>query len=287
MAVVAVMSMMGGVGKTTVVMHLGAMFAGYGVGGIGRRVLLIDFDPQAVLSHALLSDKAYLARVKADRTCLAVLQEQRPGVASANPKKGAGLMPPSVKTVAVHLGKGRHVFDLVPSTLDLINFNEQPITRQKMAVQRFQRFIAECRAQYDLIFIDCHPGRSCLSWMAVLNADHIVIPSIPEEYTALSIRPMMKFIAMLPARRRSPRVHILFNKVRQNRPSPGEAAIRETTGFRGCCMTQTLRKDNALASPHYAQRPVRAIPTSKTGRAIRKWVQVGEELGCGDSGGVE
>ncbi len=40
------MNMKGGVGKTTVTMHLGGMIALYDIGDKQRNVLLIDYDPQ-------------------------------------------------------------------------------------------------------------------------------------------------------------------------------------------------------------------------------------------------
>lgn len=49
-SVVTVMNMKGGVGKTTVTMHLGGIFAHYDIGGKTRKVLLIDYDPQFNLS---------------------------------------------------------------------------------------------------------------------------------------------------------------------------------------------------------------------------------------------
>lgn len=61
--VVTVMNMKGGVGKTTVTMHLGGAFAYYMVAGRSRRVLLIDYDPQfnLVLVQPELEDR--LSRV--------------------------------------------------------------------------------------------------------------------------------------------------------------------------------------------------------------------------------
>ncbi len=55
--VVTVMNMKGGVGKTTVAMHLGGVFARFRVQDRSRKVLLIDYDPQFNLSQSLLPAK--------------------------------------------------------------------------------------------------------------------------------------------------------------------------------------------------------------------------------------
>ncbi len=57
--VVTIMNMKGGVGKTTVTMHLGGIISLYKFGGKFRKVLLIDYDPQFNLSQAFIPAKTY------------------------------------------------------------------------------------------------------------------------------------------------------------------------------------------------------------------------------------
>jgi len=55
--VITVMNMKGGVGKTTVSMHLAGVFARYMIGNKPRKILAIDYDPQFNLSQAFLPAK--------------------------------------------------------------------------------------------------------------------------------------------------------------------------------------------------------------------------------------
>jgi chromosome partitioning protein len=74
--VVTVMNMKGGVGKTTVAMHIAGALARYRWPSKNPiRVLMIDYDPQFNLSQAFLPAKDYFALEKAKKTVLSVLQE--------------------------------------------------------------------------------------------------------------------------------------------------------------------------------------------------------------------
>src|SRR5690242_13912844 len=72
--VLTVMNMKGGVGKTTVTMHLAGMFArSVWSGGKPHKVLAIDYDPQFNLSQAFLPPKEYFAAEKKRKTTLSIL----------------------------------------------------------------------------------------------------------------------------------------------------------------------------------------------------------------------
>ena len=62
--------MKGGVGKTTVTMHLGGIISLYEFGGFRRKVLLIDYDPQFNLSQAFIPAKTYFELEKNGKTIL-------------------------------------------------------------------------------------------------------------------------------------------------------------------------------------------------------------------------
>jgi cellulose biosynthesis protein BcsQ len=59
--VITVMNMKGGVGKTTVAIHLAGVIARYLVNNKPRKVLAIDYDPQFNMSQAFLPAKTYFA----------------------------------------------------------------------------------------------------------------------------------------------------------------------------------------------------------------------------------
>ena len=72
--VVTVMNMKGGVGKTTVAMHLGGILGRYKfTAARTRKVLLIDYDPQFNLSQAFLPAKTYFDLESKRRTTISIL----------------------------------------------------------------------------------------------------------------------------------------------------------------------------------------------------------------------
>src|SRR2546426_875019 len=74
-AVITVMNMKGGVGKTTVAMHLGGMLARYksGASVSARKVLVVDYDPQFNLSQAFIPAAKYFELESARKTTIAIL----------------------------------------------------------------------------------------------------------------------------------------------------------------------------------------------------------------------
>ena len=72
--VITVMNMKGGVGKTTVAMHLAGMAAMYLLGSeTPRKVLAIDYDPQFNMSQAFLAAKSYFKLEEQRRTTISIL----------------------------------------------------------------------------------------------------------------------------------------------------------------------------------------------------------------------
>jgi chromosome partitioning protein len=252
--VVTVMNMKGGVGKTTVAMHLGGALSHFIWHGqnSSRNILLIDYDPQFNLSQAYLPAKTYFGLEEAKKTVLSVLQED---VTTLDPYKlqvPESSQPPAISDLITSIYsfiKGGRL-DIVPSTLDLMYVAlGRADTQVSIIEKRFQKFIDEARSKYDLVIIDCHPAGSLMTKTALTNSDHVLIPVVPERYAVRGIGLMLDFINSKKQGSIGPKPHILFNRVPRIGHSPQEFEIRTNKKFSDLCLSNTLKKYSAFAEP--------------------------------------
>ena len=152
--IVAVCNQKGGVGKTTTSINLSAALAEY-----GRRVLLVDFDPQGALAVGLGINPLGL-----DRTVLDLLLGE------------ATLDAVLLKTSVAGL-------DLIPANIDLSGA-ELALANEVAREQTLARVLAPAMEDYDFIVIDCQPSLGLLTVNALTAADSVLIP-LQCEYFAL------------------------------------------------------------------------------------------------------
>jgi chromosome partitioning protein len=145
--IIAMCNQKGGVGKTTSTINLGAALVEY-----GRKVLLVDLDPQGALSVGLGVPAQHL-----ERTIYNALMERRTTLADVRvPTDVPGL-------------------DLVPSNIDL-SAAEVQLVSEVAREQTLQRTLAAVRDEYDYILIDCQPSLGLLTVNALTAAHGVVIP---------------------------------------------------------------------------------------------------------------
>jgi chromosome partitioning protein len=153
--IIAMCNQKGGVGKTTSTINLGAALA-----EIGRRVLLVDLDPQGALSVGLGINPLQL-----DRTVYNLLMER------------------AVSADDVMLKTHVPGMDLLPSNIDL-SAAEIQLVGEVAREQTLLRVLTPVRDDYDIILIDCQPSLGLLTVNALTAANGVIIP-LECEYFAL------------------------------------------------------------------------------------------------------
>jgi chromosome partitioning protein len=279
--VVTVMNMKGGVGKTTVSANVGAACAYYRIGNVSRSVLLLDYDPQFNLTQAFLQPDTYFKLENQRKTVLGVLQDDESQLDPFSLQVPGNEKPPSVKEIVrgVQRFSDGKVLDLVPSTLDLLYLTlGGDATSLGPMERRFDRFVAACRDEYDLIFIDCHPAGSFLTKTALRNSDHVVIPVVDNAYAERGVGMMLRFIESKVVGRGRPTPHILFNLTPRTGLSATEERIRADAVLGAYCMQNRLQKFKAFSDPvgghgfvWRSRKPWRAA-------ALRNLLSVAKEL---------
>ena len=183
MPVVCMLNQKGGVGKTSTCFHLSGTLA-----QLGRRVLLVDNDPQASLTQGFLGPDVMRAlRRRDDRLHLRrrrplpcqVIRAVRPGI------------------------------DLLAGSRQCARSTTCPSPRRPSPeVQGCLRaFLGEVRDEYDAILIDCPPNLELCSWAALLASDNLVIPLNPEDFGAQGIAEVLDAVRPGPGRAQ-PRLHL-------------------------------------------------------------------------------
>ena len=145
--VIALCNQKGGVGKTTSTINLGAALAEF-----GRRVLLVDFDPQGALSVGLGVQPHQL-----DRTAYNLLMER------------------DVTVDDILLKTAVPGMDLLPSNIDL-SAAEVQLVGEVAREQTLSRVITPIVPEYDFVLIDCQPSLGLLTVNALTAANEVIVP---------------------------------------------------------------------------------------------------------------
>ncbi|MGN6444358.1 ParA family protein [Amnibacterium sp.] len=153
--IVALCNQKGGVGKTTTTVNLGAALAAY-----GRRVLLIDFDPQGALS----------ANFKVQTEDVPTIYELLLGSSRTDPR------------IAIQHTQIEGL-DIIPANIDL-SAAEVHLVNEVAREQSLARVLRHVVDDYDVVLIDCQPSLGLLTVNALTAAHGVVIP-LACEYFAL------------------------------------------------------------------------------------------------------
>lgn len=148
----------GGVGKTTSTINLGAALA-----ECGRKVLLVDFDPQGALSAGFGANPHEL-----DLTVYNVMMDRKVDIKDV-------ILPTGVENI-----------DLLPANIDL-SAAEVQLVNEVAREQVLASALRKIRDEYDVILIDCQPSLGLLTVNALTASEGVIIPLICEFFALRAV----------------------------------------------------------------------------------------------------
>lgn len=149
--IIAIANQKGGVGKTTTAVNLSAC-----LGKLGKRVLLVDFDPQGNATTGCGLDKTSL-----EKSVYQVIMREL-----------------TLKDVVQHT---EYQIDVLPASIDLAGAEVELATSEERET-RLKDALDTARGDYDYIIIDCPPSLGLLSLNSLAAADGILVPIQCEFY---------------------------------------------------------------------------------------------------------
>jgi chromosome partitioning protein len=186
-AIISVLNLKGGVGKTTVTAHLGAAFAAK-----GYRVLLLDLDLQGSLSSLFIPESTLAKRSEEDKL---LLQHFLLGAAD---KRKSNLLE---YRVPIFDGKSAVVPSADSMAYAELNLTMQWLFRQCKRDTRFllRRALHQRRVtrHFDLVLLDCPPLFNTCCVNALAASDYVVIPVVPSTKAAERVPLLLERLQVL------------------------------------------------------------------------------------------
>ena len=169
--VLAMCNQKGGVGKTTSTINLGASLAEY-----GRRVLMVDLDPQGALSAGL-----GIAADRLDHTIYNLM------------------LGPSTAMTDVLVPTGIEGVDLIPANIDL-SAAEVQLINEVGREHTLARALRPVLHAYDYVLIDCQPSLGLLTVNALACAQGVIIPLAAEFFSLRGVALLVDTISKVRER---------------------------------------------------------------------------------------
>lgn len=173
--IIAIVNQKGGVGKTTTALNMG-----YALSQMGKKVLLIDFDPQSSLTVCFGYDNTDSINTTIYNLMALAIEEKNL---------------PQKEDYIISIGN----IDLIPCNLELSAI-EVALVNVMSREMILKSIVDEIKEDYDYIIIHCSPSLGMLTINALAACDSVLIPVTPQYLSAKGLELLLKNIIKVKKR---------------------------------------------------------------------------------------
>ena len=237
---IAIINQKGGVGKSTTTVNMAAA-----LGKQGRKVLIVDFDPQGNSTSGIGVDKEGLSQCIYDALLHDVPAEK-----------------------LIHDTVSERVF-IIPATIQLAGAEIELVSAMARET-RLKDLLEPVKDKFDFIFIDCPPSLGLLTINALAAADSVLIPIQCEYYALEGVTKLLESMRMVKGRiNKDLDTYGVLMTMYDSRTSLSNQVVEEVQNYFGDIAFKTCipRSVKVSEAPSYGMPVIEYAPSNKGARA--------------------
>lgn len=199
--VIAAINLKGGVAKTTTTVGLAEFLSSE----FNKKVLLIDLDPQTNATIMLIGDVKWKELNNNNQTIASLFKNELQSASTSILKRSSKVQINKIsleKCIQKNVSNVSSVknLDLIPSSLDLIDLQEEILTiprgkfHSNTPIDILKKQISDIVDDYDYVLIDCPPNLGTITLNGLNIADTYIIPTIPDILSTYGIPQVIRRI---------------------------------------------------------------------------------------------